>query len=159
MADSVTCGNGCCIWRSGLWFHVISIKKPTPGTIAIAWHADFRAPGADTRIELCPRFCPHTGERLTVVDGQPVVEPRPSPALMDLLWEAASIVDEAWVADMLAQECGAGTCDHTNRPLDCIREEAEYREADGLPVGWRSTRAAANAEAQGGGAVSDRATP
>lgn len=60
MAD-VTCGAYCCAYNV------------TPG--GRSWQ--HRVPDDEGEPEYID-YCPHTGERLTVVDGQPVAEPLPS---------------------------------------------------------------------------------
>ena len=114
--NRVTCANGCCAYQETEWVG--------------EWVWQHKSPNPDEEPEYV-ECCPHTGERLAVRDGQPVVEPqvpaadliaaeariaeleatlaeRPSPGYVRLL-EAAVCHGDA-VAAMLPDRCYRAVC-------------------------------------------------
>lgn len=94
MSDKpVTCGKECCVFF------------PMDDRIS-GWRNS--SPRDDTG-RIIVRCCPQTGERLTVVDGQPVVEPRPSPSYVRLLEESVQAIT-----------AGAAEVLHSAEQMGCV---------------------------------------
>lgn len=107
------CGNWCCSYN-------VSLRE---------WEVTGRR---GEREEVWPtKFCPETGERLTVVDGQPVVTPRPSPEYVALLEGAV----RCGLSQVLPGPCLAhyreysldAPCHHAKQPIGCLRALAAER--------------------------------
>lgn len=119
VSEQAHCGKECCWWSDGQW-----------------WHSNAVA----CEFQRADDYCPRTGERLLVVDGQPVVEPRPSPEYVRLLEDCAAasdvVPDDLPKACLLRrridliQECWGGACNHPNPPLGCFRALAAERQQE-----------------------------
>ena len=128
----VTCGNECCIYHPAPWGNVCPQEA--------GWYDVIAATADDILVER--RFCPHTGERLLVVDGQPVVLPRPSPGYVRLLEEAARELgrwhQSRWIHGTMPKACyqrwtahGPTPCTHEDPPIGCLRALSAEREKEG----------------------------
>ena len=107
------CGQGCCRWYND-----------GPENWSTAWGGAWGGGECGP-----PLYCIRTGAALTTVDGQPVVEPRPSPGYVQLLEKTVEATPD-WVFDaVLPQSCTEHQCGHYQW-LNCLRALAAKHEKE-----------------------------